>query len=1319
MSPRRKLLVLLIITAATGVYALWRLPGWGLRLIEYSLGHFFLRPVHVASLGLRPQTLELELRGLRVAGLSKEAPPFLEAPLVRVRPSLAPLRFDRIVLARVRVEGLRVRINAFPDPPNGPGGDDIPKMGSGGRGGRGLQLGIERLVIVGGEFILDHARVPLDLDLPDFRGRLTDRPGEGLAGHLSFQPGRLKMGDAPALPVGTEIDLAFRRGALIVEGARLFAENTDVSYYGRLRLSGRPQGQLWLDGPIDLAVLERHVFRSGLGFSGAARWSGLLSIDGSRLRIEGRMQGAEGRFMGVAVEHFSTALSYDGSSGLTLRSLDVAALGGTGQLAIDVPPASKGRPIAIRGTMREGDGERLLRMIFGWGALGIGTAATGTLDLHWPRGDTRSITGRIGVDLAARADGRVPLAGRLDWSSENGNQSYERLELRGPGMQGRASGSVDRSENTRLEIEGETSDLAAADALLVQLRRGLGSPEAQPTGFSGAGGFRGHWRGSLEWPRFAGRFSGTHVGYLGVDWGRAEWSGSLDTAAESVESHSLVLRKDGGELWWDGRSDIGWFGQRDAIDGRVRIASWPVEDLVRFMEWRVELTGRASGEATVRGRRSAPEGEARVTARSGRYYTVAYDSARIETRWKNRMAEVTKGEVSLGQGKARFHGTLSDEGIYDGAGEMQDVDLGSLMPLAAGPAYGGRVSGQLVFQGTLARPRLRATLHSPRLFFGDEGIGALEAELAATGDGRVNVEGTCRSGRVDLKLAGGVSAVAPYDASLTLAARSTSLDPFLRTVRPSLPSALALVATGEVTIAGPLQNPSAVRAEASLPDLQVLVPDFAVSAREPVRVTVSQGRLEIGHLHLEGEGTDLEVQGAGDLLGTGPLALAARGHADLRALSLVTRRLRGIGTARLSADLTGTSRAPHLAGTLELQGAGLRIRGFPHGIEGLQGRVRFSENAAELEDVSGTLAGGSLTLRGQATYSEGRLLSYDVRPIGRGLALRYPEGARTLLDARLRLFGNADRQWITGTIDVLQALYARRYDVASELLASRRALAHAPASLDEGAQLDIHVRIPGTLRVDNNLATLTARADLQVQGTTRAPVVTGRAEIERGRVYFQGQTYVVQRGTLDFVNPRRLEPLFDIEAETRVRAYRVTLRVSGTLERVTPSFTSDPPLSSLQILALLAGQDEGQVANLTQTEARQNQAQLAKAGAATLAAGRISESVGLEREAQRLFGLSRFSIDPSLLRGAGASTARVTAGKRWTLPKQLGADLSVLYSQDLSRTDQERILALEYNINDSLSLLLTRTDTGASRTGSSNAGVEQGIAFDVRVRQSR
>jgi hypothetical protein len=1309
VSRRRRLLLIALVLGATAIYALWRAPEWGARLVEHALARYFKRPVQVEAITVRPRTLELEVHGLRVGGISPDAPPFLEVPSARVRPSFAPVRGNRLVLSRVRVQGLRLRINAFPSPPLGPGGDDIPKMG-GGRGG-GLQVSIQRLVIVGGEFILDHRRVPLDVDLPDFHGRLVGRPEGGLAGHISFEPGRLRMGNAPELPVGTEIDVVVHRGVVDVQGGRLLAEKTNLEYRGRIRLAGRPQGQISLQGPVDLAVLEKHVFRSGLGLGGASGWSGLLSIDGSRLRIEGRMEGTGGAFMGVAIPRFAGWLSYDGSAGLVMRDLDVDALGGQAWLAVDVPPTATRRPVHIRGPLREADGEGLLRMVFGWGDMGVGTAATGDVDVSWPRGKSRLVSGTIGVDLAERADGRFPIAGRVDWRAEDGRQTYERVVLRGPGTTGSATGEVDAEDRARLEFQGDTKDLAATDTLLTRVRRALGNAEAQPAGFRGAGSFRGLWRGTVDWPIFDGRFDGEGVAYAGVDWGRAQWTGTFDTAAESVESRPLVLRKGTGEIVWNGLTQIGWFGLRDAIEGRGRASAWPVEDLVTFMEWDVVATGLVSGEASVRGRRSAPEGEGRGTARAGRYYAIPYDEAHVESRWKAGVAEVTRGEARLGGGTLAFRGSVTDDGVYDGTGEMEGVDLGALTPAPLpAAAFGGRLSGRLAMQGTLVRPRLRATLSSPRLFLGDEGIGALDARLVGTGDGQVVVDGTCRSARVDVALAGAVGAFPPYAADLTLEARSTSLDPFLRALQPTLPAALALVATGEVRVRGPLEAPAGIRAEAVVPDLQLLLPDFAVRSREPVRVTFSGGRLELADLHLAGEGTDLAVTGGLDVLGDGPLALAVRGRADLRALSLLTRRLRGAGAVRLAVDVSGARQAPRVLGTLDLEGAGLRVRGFPHGIEGMEGRVRFTESSAELEGVSGTVAGGQLTLEGQAAYAGGRLTSYDVRPVARGLALRYPEGLRSLVDADLRLFGDAAKQWITGTVDLRQALYTKRYDVASELLGARRVLpAPETGSLEESAQLDLRVRAPGTVRIDNNLATLAASADLSIQGTTAAPVVTGRAEIDRGRLYFQGRTYVIQKGTLDFVNPRRLDPLFDIEAVTRIRAYQVTLRVSGTLERVTPTLTSDPPLSSLQILALLAGQDETEVANLTQTQARQNQADLAVAGAATLAAGRLSESVGLEREAERLFGLNRFSIDPSLLRGASSTpTARVTVGKRILTP-----DLNVLYSQDLRGTE-ERILAVEYLLTDRFSLLLTRTDPGTAKTG-----VERGWSFDVRIRQSR
>jgi hypothetical protein len=109
---------------------------------------------------------------------------------------------------------------------------------------------------------------------------------------------------------------------------------------------------------------------------------------------------------------------------------------------------------------------------------------------------------------------------------------------------------------------------------------------------------------------------------------------------------------------------------------------------------------------------------------------------------------------------------------------------------------------------------------------------------------------------------------------------------------------------------------------------------------------------------------------------------------------------------------------------------------------------------------------------------------------------------------------------------VKQAVYSRRYDVASELLALRTAEEEAVEG--GGLQLDLRLRAPGTLRVDNNLASLYARADLQLRGTSRAPA-PGRAEVDRGCVTSRLAIHTAAR-----LRQPPARPLFDIEAETRL-----------------------------------------------------------------------------------------------------------------------------------------------------------------------------------------
>ena len=69
--------------------------------------------------------------------------------------------------------------------------------------------------------------------------------------------------------------------------------------------------------------------------------------------------------------------------------------------------------------------------------------------------------------------------------------------------------------------------------------------------------------------------------------------------------------------------------------------------------------------------------------------------------------------------------------------------------------------------------------------------------------------------------------------------------------------------------------------------------------------------------------------------------------------------------------------------------------------------------------------------------------------------------------------------------------------------------------------------------------------------------MVSRADIDRGEVTFEGRRYRITRGSMDFTNPTRIEPFFDVEAETNVRVtgqtYRVTVGFAGTPDRMRPT----------------------------------------------------------------------------------------------------------------------------------------------------------------------
>src|SRR5205814_6531037 len=113
----------------------------------------------------------------------------------------------------------------------------------------------------------------------------------------------------------------------------------------------------------------------------------------------------------------------------------------------------------------------------------------------------------------------------------------------------------------------------------------------------------------------------------------------------------------------------------------------------------------------------------------------------------------------------------------------------------------------------------------------------------------------------------------------------------------------------------------------------------------------------------------------------------------------------------------------------------------------------------------------------------------------------------------------------------------------------------------------------------NNIADFAGSADIEVTGTLGNPVILGLVTLnEGGKIRFQDIDYRVVRGSINFQNPFRIDPYFDIALEARVSGgisevesgpLDVTVALTGTIDRLTPSITSDPPASAITLFSLL------------------------------------------------------------------------------------------------------------------------------------------------------
>jgi translocation and assembly module TamB len=515
-------------------------------------------------------------------------------------------------------------------------------------------------------------------------------------------------------------------------------------------------------------------------------------------------------------------------------------------------------------------------------------------------------------------------------------------------------------------------------------------------------------------------------------------------------------------------------------------------------------------------------------------------------------------------------------------------------------------------------------------------------------------------GRYDLK---------KRDFSLDAVFTETELSPYWKIAgNPDLSGKL----TGKIEAKGNARSIKKIQADMNVAALNLYYRDTEILHTRELRFSVKDEEISIleGTLMIPPKGRII-IGGKGVF--DGPASFRAEGTIPLDIAGHFVKDLSDItGDLAISSKLEGTFRHPTVHADIDLQKVGCTVPVLLQKLHDLDGTIRIRPTAITLDGISGGLDKGSFTLAGDITLRNNfQPERISLKVDATTLPVQVPDTLDLLLTSQLQIEGTEEKSIIKGEIVILEGTYYK--DVNLSLLQGIRHKKRREAPPREeitypflkNMSLDISIKRRNPLLIDNNLATLEINPDLRIAGTVNNPIVRGRAAVESGTVRYQGKTFVVKQGIIDFLNPYEIDPTFDIRSEVKVRDWMIFLEVSGTQAELVLNLTSDPPEEHGDILSLLLlGKTTGEL--------------ISKEGGTTksteqMLAGLIASTYG--DEIKETTGLDILEVETS-----AEQSEAVSDRVKVTLGKELSTRMTVKYSAESKEGELIQSAIAEYKL---------------------------------------
>jgi len=1066
------------------------------------------------------------------------------------------------------------------------------------------------------------------------------------------------------------------------------------------------------DGQVENVKLARPVFV--VEPSGSYRATADLSIGGG---VMGSMNMGQARATVVATNREIQLNNFtaDVFKGRATGNARVAiARGGTSQVSADFTDIDVAGPLTA----------------FAGSAVPLAGRATGRVDVTFPGTEFKLASGTVSTRLTAEtgqtsAD-RIPITGEVSMRADRGTFDIQQVNLQTPATRLTATGRFSFENDSNLQVDLNSSDAAELQTVLVSsglLPEVEQQMESYGIELGGQLAFNGNIRGRLSSPNVNGKVS---VGTLIVNGNEL---GSLSASVEMNDDQIKVpdgslQERDGGGVQFSlvkprtGENNMSIDARLDRFSARnlLALAPFDVPQQVRS-----DTQSDISGDIKVSGIPDAMRGEANLRFGPGKLGGESLESLVARARFDGPNVYVDSVDVRLAAGHIVATGNFNTKSReFKFQGNAESIQLARLGALTNKPGFPA-VTGVADFTAEISGNLLENDFRNYRVTFNGQGR---DVTINGRPAGTVALSGKTENQQLSISLTSGIFGPPQVVAAnidlasprLTSRVETTFTNADLTNLfQIALPGSTVRIsgrANGTIKAEGNLLDEeenfslAGLTGTATFSELSFRVEDVQLNATTPLIVKFTPSEIQFQETRFTGPGTNIVLDGTIATANGGRQNLTVNGDLNMRVLNGISPDFFSSGTAEVAVRINGSFEAPRMLGTASLNNASVSVLlgNDRWTVANLRAALRFTANQAQIDSLTGTIGGGRVSATGGALLEGFTVSAFRVNLHGDNVTVPFPEDFRSTLDADVEIRGSSREQLISGTVNLRRTEYTQDIELA-DLINAR-----GGESIEEGADVELTrtavfaaLRVEGrnALVVRNNLADLVGSVSLQLDGPVNDPTISGRITATSGTLNFRNDRYDITRALLDLPPARNADPILNIQAESQIRGYRVIVSLTGPLSQPQAAVRSEPALPQADVVSLIT---TGQLSSSDTSSSILAQSEV---GAATSLLTDALINAPAQRATRKLFGLTRFEINPVI-----GGTAGSTPAARLVLGQRISKEVTVTYSTNVT-SDPNQILALEYRVSDRLSFVAQYEQASTRRlTARTN-----NFSFEIRFRK--